>query len=93
MFRNPLAGADAETTVCGSELNWPDMLNHRVVPPVGDQNWAKPRPVGRQGHCPTKTALGSVNVLGLGREPPQDLFRYFDSSPEVIRMVVMMYVR
>ena len=26
-------------------------------------------------------------------KPPPDPFRWFDSSPEVIRLVVMMYVR
>jgi hypothetical protein len=32
----------------------------------------------------------SLTVVGLAYEQP---FRYFDSSPEVLRLVVMMYVR
>ena len=43
--------------------------------------------------CQTKLAFSHLASLALGMTQPKNPFRYFDSSPEVIRLVVMMYVR
>ena len=45
------------------------------------------------GQCQTKLAFSHLASLALGMTQPKNPFRYFDSSPEVIRLVVMMYVR
>ena len=38
------------------------------------------------------TSKGYAGSMAL-KKKPDDPFRWFDSSPEVIRLVVMMYVR
>ena len=42
------------------------------------------------GHCQSNFSGPSGAVLASGMSNP---FRYFNSSPEVIRLVVMLYVR
>ena len=40
-----------------------------------------------------QTSLARFAGLAFPHEPAQEPFRHFDSSPEVIRLAVMMYVR
>jgi putative transposase len=47
-------------------------------------------PRGRRPHHQTKFFMPSLAVVLQAMSNP---FRYFNSSPEVIRLVVMMYVR
>jgi hypothetical protein len=53
-----------------------------------------------RGHAPTSHVMVRAALEGLRRRrgnarprKPASPFRYFNSSPEVIRLVVMMYVR
>lgn len=44
------------------------------------------------GHCQTKFAVGARGRQQAEMSKPANPFWYFNSSPEAIRLVVMMYV-